>query len=288
MLDKTVIASVVLFVVSVALCLLPRFLVKTKAIGRVYPFIVIFTAGVQMATILVDLIPHMVAHGHHHHHHHNETAPFTAIGGVIIILLALDTLFLHGDSASSTKSETHTRTHDHSHEHAHEHSHECSHGQENLGTCNTSAISKSRGRTQALVTLFAISAHSFFEGLSVNEKNFASTLAVGLYVHKILESFSLGVAILASPFGRLARLSMVLFYSLLTPVGIVFASAMNKEYPSLGIWFNALSLGAMMFVVFVEMIAHSFHDGKHGNYKIAMIMLGYSVGCIAINQAHCH
>lgn len=107
-------------------------------------------------------------------------------------------------------------------------------------------------------------------------------------MHKILESFALGVAILDSPFGSLAHLTMMFFYSILTPVGIVLASAMNHRHPNLEIWFNAFSLGSLLFIVFIEMIAHSFSNTKHKGTKITMLTFGYIIGCFAIQQAHFH
>ncbi|KAI5180295.1 solute carrier family 39 (zinc transporter), member 1/2/3, partial [Pancytospora epiphaga] len=271
------VASAALFVISVVLCFLPKLIIAKAATKKIYPLITMLTAGIQLATILLDLVPHMLLYEHHHHeegvqHHfngltqshshshsndhlktdsHNHshdhshiTSPLMVAGGVFIILLCVDILFLHGNSCSHEHSEN-DQSHKHVHNHLHNHSHE------NIGTCNTSAIAKSSNRIQALIVLIAISLHSFFEGLSVSEKRITSTFAFGLLLHKILESFALGVAIFASLFGPLAKFFMVCFYSLLTPLGIIIASLLQSKDQTYAIWFNALSLGSLLFIVFI-------------------------------------
>lgn len=43
----------------------------------------------------------------------------------------------------------------------------------------------------------------------------------------------------------------------------------------------------MMFIVFIEMIAHTF-PGKNNAPKLLVLMVGYTIRCLAISKAHCN
>lgn len=286
---------------SLLFCIAPRLVSQYKLVRRVYPFITIFTAGVQLSTILVDLIPHMTGGGHSHdhshggdshEHSHGSMGPFVLIGGIFIALLALDTMFLHGKGEkhdhTHDREQDHEHTHgdDNTHDHAHSHSHEHEHS---LGTCNTAAISASASKLQAVLTLLAISVHSFFEGLAIGASESEGwTYLAGLLLHKILESFAISIAVFRSSLSLGVVYALILFYSLLTPLGIVFSALMTEDGAAIGIWFTALSLGSMMFIVFIEMIGHSFPTSKNQFSKLLCLSAGYTIGSAAIVVGHCH
>lgn len=345
--NVVILATIALFLISVILCILPKFLIKKSAAKRIYPLVTMFTAGIQLATILLELMPHMFeTHGHdlaehgdgcnhgthmhshafheheahdhndnghnhkaEHHHHHNNMLPLTLVGCTFIALLAVDILFLHGDHCDSkghhshktdteyshmhshTDEDHHEHAHGHMHSHTpgHTHAHAHAHSHDSLGTCNTAAISQTSSKVKALIVLLAISVHSFFEGLSINPHTTTSTFAVGMLLHKILESFTIGVSIYQSPFSEPIRICLVLFYSALTPFGIILATILTKVNGALAIWFTALTLGSMLFIVFIEMIAHSFNDPKTNAVNLCMLVVGYAVGSVAIiNTPHSH
>lgn len=289
--------SASIFVVSVAATMLPKVLSKSKFVKRYFGYITVFTAGLQLSTILVDLIPHMASG--HHDHHHNHTAsefyPYIACGLCFLFLLAIDSIFLHNDIHSHGEDATDAHSHEKAIEksssqegrtiHSHSHSGEGCH--DTVGTCNTSVISKSKTKTEGVLFLLAISIHSFFEGLPVTADAKHLPLLAGLFFHKMLESFAIGVSVFHSVFSPSVKILLLIVYSSLTPLAILikdvefFAnSVVAKE------WFTALCVGSLMFVVFFEMIGHSFHGGRNMVKKMCIITGGYLLGCVSIVLAH--
>lgn len=284
-----------IFIVSVVATMLPKMLSKSRFVKRYFGYITVFTAGLQLSTILVDLIPHM-ASGHHHHHEHNisELYPHIASGLCFLLLLAIDSIFLHNDrhdhesTAERSNSQKASAPHNHDEEAGHSHHREGDQGcHDTVGTCNTSAISRSKTKTEGVLFLLAISIHSLFEGLAVTADLRHLPLLTGLLFHKMLESFAIGVSVFGSSFSLSVKILLLVIYSSLTPLAILikdmefFAnSAAAKE------WFTALCIGSLIFVVFFEMIGHSFHGGKNMVKKICIITGGYLIGCTSIALAH--
>lgn len=298
-------------------------------------------------------------HGHEHHHeynhnhvheHHNhdhsffgklvELGPFFSSGLIFLILLAVDSIYLH-DTKHSHDHEEHVHDHhdtvenhthekfkedkhhshdDHSHEHkkeehfhehkdeedSHDHKTEGKHSHEQnsnvlikdlkkaskcsqFGGCNTSVISSSKTKASALITLFAISFHSIFEGLAVDPDKISAPLFIGLLLHKILESFSVGNSILNSIFSLKSKIMLIFIYSTLTPFSIFFRSLsfLNKN-EILKQYFNGLCIGSLFFVVFYESIGHSFQDRNNIVKKNIYITTGFIIGCLTIVLGHDH
>lgn len=282
---------------SMISCLLPRILSNSKTVRKYFSMINVFNAGLQLSTIIVDLIPHMsLSKGHHHT---SDLYPFIASGVCFIALVAIDSIFLHPseeEQAKSCNKETaqhshHSKcSHDHSlsqpEEQVHQHGGDC---HESLGTCNTNAISKSQTRTKALLYLLAISVHSFFEGLGFEIDTKHIPLLAGLIFHKILESFAIGTSVHESIFSNNSKMFLLLTYSILTPAAIMLKGlSVFSKHAALNQWAVSLCLGALMFVVFFEVIGHSFHGGKDNIRKVFSISLGYVLGCTAIILAHGH
>lgn len=322
-LNGSVSIAIVVLVSSFLSCLIPKYLSNLKMVRKYFSLINVFTAGLQLATIVVDLIPHMT-YSESHSHSLSKTLPFVSIGAFFIALLSIDALFLHSEHKSSCHStgketqqsdvDTKTSSHQHSncshthnhqdhaqHSHSHEHTN-CSHTHkhrdhhnavvenechENIGTCNTSAISGSTSKTQALLMLLAVSVHSFFEGFAVESGASHLPLLMGLLLHKILESIAVGNSISLSKFDNWTQIFLITAYSLLTPTSILIRDLkMFKSNPAVQMWFYSFCLGSLMFVVFYEVIGHSFHGGKNTGKKICSISLGYLLGCIAVILAH--
>lgn len=102
------VASAGLLLVSIAFCILPIYIVRIKAVNKAYPFITVFTAGLQLATILVDLTTHMVSHEHSHGVHSHGSDP-------------------HSHSTKLMSSYNHNGNHDNHDDHKHDdhgHSHD--------------------------------------------------------------------------------------------------------------------------------------------------------------------
>lgn len=298
--------ALTIFSISLISCFLPKVLSNSKIIRRYFPIVNLFSAGLQLATIVVDLIPHLNPKQHTHNFY-----PYVSIGLCFLTLISIDLIFLHNESSnkessnkeSSNKESGHKESgcnhnitscgHNHngsSHNHSGpSHSHNmssCSHDN-NLGTCNTAAISTSKSKSQALLFLLAISIHSFFEGLPVSCTSKNMSLLTSLISHKILESFSIGNSVEQSKFSGMSKTILVTFYSMLTPSAILIGNhPVVKSIDNVKTWFNALCMGSMMFIVFYEGIGHGFHNGKDTVKKLAGIYSGFIAGSAAIIAAH--
>lgn len=287
--------SASVFAVSLVAAILPKVLSKSRIVKKYFGYMTVFTAGLQLSTILVDLIPHMASglHDHHHEHKASDFYPHIASGLCFLFLLGIDSIFLHNDGHKEDSCSHKAAERSHHHEHSireteHNCSHETSQGcHDTVGTCNTSAISTSKTKIEGILFLLAISIHSFFEGLTVTADLKHLPLITGLFFHKILESFAIGVSVFDSIFSQSAKYLFLVIYSLLTPLAILFKdielfanSSLMRE------WFTALCTGSLMFVVFFEMIGHSFHGGKNMISKMWIIIIGYLLGCTSIVLAH--
>ncbi|KAI5155155.1 solute carrier family 39 (zinc transporter), member 1/2/3 [Enteropsectra breve] len=214
---------------------------------------------------------HECGHDHHHHDYHHDHK--------------------HESHGCSHHHHEHAHKHEHNHEHKHEHHHE-HHSHEghshNFGTCNTGAISQTSSKLKAVVYLLAISAHSFFEGLAIYPAKFTNgaPFIIGICLHKVLESFSLGVSIIESTFSMLIKLSMLVLYSCLTPLGCLITAWMgnSEKFDNYQKWCNALSFGSLIYIVCVEMIGHSFMDHKNPRLKLLALTVGYGLGCALLKK----
>lgn len=256
-------------------------------------------------------------------HKLSHMGPYIASGAIFLVLLAIDSIYLHGKGhvhKNSKKSAGHKHSHISSKEDHNHHVHgECTH--ENIvidhlddidnaeetskkiitsvtekenhcgqfGSCNTSAISTSKTKATALISLFAISFHSIFEGLAINTQNLSFTLFFGLLLHKILESFSVGSSVLDSVFSFRSKIILIFIYSMLTPIFIFFRGLpLLSDNKILSHYFNGLCIGSLFFVIFYECIGHIFHNGKDAIRKNISITGGYVLGCIAVVLGHDH
>lgn len=79
-----------------------------------------------------------------------------------------------------------------------------------------------RSKTSAMSMILALSLHSFLEGLGLGPIKMQTELfsyTVGLFSHKWLEAFALGVNVLNANFSLTTAIFLNFFYALLTPLG---------------------------------------------------------------------
>lgn len=167
-------------------------------------------------------------------------------------------------------------------------------------------IRTSKSRIQAYVFVLALSMHSLLEGLGMSGKNSESVLyrfLVGLFAHKWIEAFALGVTVMSSGIPRVTAFGLITFYTILTPVGIVggmladfwslsstassvkSASAGNALLPYI---FNGLAAGSFMFVSCIEMIPPEFHKREDtALVKFLAVCLGFMIMAVAATY-HSH
>lgn len=288
-----------IFLSSLGVCLIPKVMTTLGIIKRMFPFLTLTTAGFLLGVQLMELSPHILqsCHGHGeehkeetaHPHDGSSMAGFFVAGLSFIFLLGIDTIVLkHKHCDEELEREKHRHEEDtHSHQHG-EHSREGEKaGDERLGCCDTNAIRNMSSKTQVFIYILGISIHSFFEGLAFNSVDKIGSLEIGLVFHKVLESFALGVPLFTSGLGFGSSLGLAVFYSALTPAGMVIgASHPSQRVKSI---FNGLALGSIMFIVSVEMIPPMFNHSKgRPFFKILTLLAGYLLSGVVIGSSHVH
>lgn len=251
-----------------------------------------------------------------------QVGPFCA-GVAFLILLAIDRLYLH----------SHSHSHDHGHEHggAREMAQrgeggggdikmerecpdlECSgmvhlsrpedddcascHSEDLVGGCHMDGLDSHSSKSQAFIFVLALSMHSFFEGLGAAAQHSRENLIMyllSLFGHKWLEAFALGVNVLNANFGRFYACGLILFYSLLTPLGIILGMLFERAtlagpYAQLtSDSLNGVAVGSFIFVSCIEMIPPEFHKRtSHTPWKFTILCLGFGL-MAALSLLHFH
>lgn len=150
--------------------------------------------------------------------------------------------------------------------------------------CCHEAIPEKASVRKATVFIAALSVHSFLEGLgcSVMAKNSQRTAyCVSLLGHKWIEAFVIGVSIGNAAFAKRTALFLTLFYSALTPVGILVGlAATNVDIPFIESVLNGLSCGSFFYIGFLEMLVGEFREKeKDDKKKMVAVMVGFLIMC---------
>ncbi|KAM0672665.1 hypothetical protein CWI42_100190 [Ordospora colligata] len=314
--NSMVFASIV-FLLSLAICISPR-AISAGSFKKVFPFLTLLTAGFMLGVQLLELSPHMASgcdgHVHEHKEHdeasndlHNDNqsalAFFTA-GLSFILLLAIDSIVLKHDHCEGSEIAHSHECHDAGHARSEDISkasgeNKCNESlnkeekkaqSESLGCCDTDAIKNASSKAQVFIFILGISIHSFFEGLAFNSIDRIGSLEIGLLFHKMLESFALGVPLFTSGMGVFSGLMLAVFYSALTPIGIMLGSAPGYlNQPIIKSVFRGLALGSIMFMVSIEMIPPMFNHPKVNRVHALLVLLsGYLLSSMMIYHSHSH
>lgn len=262
-----------IFVSSLGFCFLPKIIQSFKPVKKIYSFITIFSAGFMLGIMLLELMPELkLKHSHHSHsvfQNLKEHAGFLTAGLSFILLLGIDSVILNHNHCENEIANNHDlHTHD------------------KLGTCNVESLKYVNSKLQTFIFVLAISLHSFFEGLVFNGT--PSTYEIGIILHKLLESFALGVAVFDTKFSFWHSFSLLIIYSLLTPLGIIIGKQYQKSNEMLECIFNGLAMGSMLFIVCIEMIPTSFHSSEKNLPKILVLSFGFLLTASIILLTHSH
>lgn len=233
---------------------------------------------------------HAQAHEHSHAADHTQDA--------------LDAPHVHHHHGKEC-SHDHGHSHDH-HDHVRQPStidsedhgpHEDCHEADIMGGCHMEGIRTSKSQLQTYVFVFCLSLHSLLEGLGVAGKNKKDVLAnflFGLFAHKWIEAFALGVTVMSARFSALESFFLLGFYAILTPVGISFGmlsdylSTSNTPSDTLNRVMNGLSAGSFLFVSCIEMIPPEFHTKNQSTpAKFMAVVIGFMIMAIA-STFHSH
>ncbi|KAM0687359.1 hypothetical protein COBT_001406 [Conglomerata obtusa] len=144
---------------------------------------------------------------------------------------------------------------------------------------------------KATIFVVALSVHSFLEGIGLPAKTGIKIkyYLLGLFGHKWIEAFALGVSINGAPFSKRAAFLLTLLYSSLTPLGIIsglIAMSLNVKSglkDDIELVLTGLSSGSFFYIGFVEMLNSEF-DGhckssssKSNRNKLTAISTGFAI-----------
>ncbi|KAF9762682.1 Protein zntC [Nosema granulosis] len=308
--NQTWSTSGVVFLLSIFCCIIPRVVHKWRFINRAIPYATLLSAGFLLAVFILDFIPHMFSHDANVDHEKEEFRSRIALlvsGLSFLFLLGIDSVVLKHDhceeepkqscgaqetdgilkeNKSSPVDTTVVVNHDHA-----KHTHK-----EEGGCCNTDVIKKSNSISKVLIFIIGISIHSFFEGLAFkcSETGFFGGYEVSIIMHKILESFSIGLAFIETKLSKTVELLLISFYAFLTPLGMLLGFYLSDKDHYLfdipvQLLCNGLALGSLMFIVFIEMIAASIHKPGNNLIRLAVISAGFIIASTVImNTPHSH
>ena len=228
-----------------------------------------------------------------------------------LVLFSVDRLFLsHAHCENETEkitSESSAHEHEHSHhdshddhDHHHHHHNELSnkgsvesfqphqdcHEADIMGGCHMEGIRTSKSKLQTYVFVFCLSLHSLLEGLGMSGKNDSSELMkflIGLFAHKWIEAFALGITVMSARFSHLESFFMMSFYAILTPIGIVlgmladlYSTPNGKDKNISELVMNGAAAGSFLFVSCIEMIPPEFHTKNQSTpAKFMAVVIGF-------------
>lgn len=268
---ETLYVSAGLFAVSLSLSMLPSFFKRIKKVKSIFPYAIIMSAGFMLSSIFIDFIPHLMestaSHSHSHHSHNHLSTGLFLSGLTFIMLLAVDVLVLHHSHCDSKETANDNYVHGNEQH-------------ETMGSC-TDVIKYSTSKAQAFFFMVAISIHSFFEGLAFYNHT-GHTFKICIFIHKIIESFSLGLTVFSAGFSYAFGFLLMLVYSILTPAGIELVRLLREwKTTQVSNICDGLALGSVMFIVFVEIIPVVFHGHRAKMLNVMLLLSGYCIPFLA-------
>ncbi|OBS60316.1 hypothetical protein A6R68_08563 [Neotoma lepida] len=140
------------------------------------------------------------------------------------------------------------------------------------------------GPLRLLSLVFALSAHSVFEGLALGlqeEGERVISLFVGVAIHETLVAVALGISMARSsvPLRDAAKLAVTV--SAMIPVGIGLGlgieSARSVASSVASALLQGLAGGTFLFVTFLEILAKELEERSEPLLKVLFLVLGYAV-----------
>lgn len=224
-----------------------------------------------------DAISHSHGHECHDAHHHKVDTHKEHVNLPVDVLMSTNHYPCQDDSCAVNKKIVPGDEVD-----------ECAscHSENLMGGCHMDGLNEHSSKTQAIIFVFALSMHSFLEGLAICSKNSSESLTqflISLFAHKWLEAFALGVNIMNASFPLVHAILILIFYAFLTPFGMILGMVILKLVSSEATWaawtvkcLNGLAVGSFLFVSCIEMIPPEFHKRtRHTIFKFMALCLGF-------------
>jgi zinc transporter 1/2/3 len=137
---------------------------------------------------------------------------------------------------------------------------------------------------RAILLLIALSLHSVFEGLAVGLQRKTSQIIgvfAGLFLHKMILSFSLGMSLVQSKLSYVSMLKSVILFSISSPFGIGLGLLIIDLWDSrISVLIQGLlqgiACGTFLYVTFFEMLPHELNSSDIRLLKVVFLILGFS------------
>lgn len=292
----------VVFGVSYVPSLFPTLFLSSRAMKKMYNKVNVISAGILLSILFMDFMPYIVrgSCGHSHHKaidtsisaflkHHAHIGLFLS-GLTFIGLIVIDRFLIK--HRHCTTEETKEREKKGTEETiqvmvGHNHKKTVDTGAA-IRLCCTEGLKYKITAKQALVFIMVFSIHSIFEGLAFGSEDASkhSMLMVGLCIHKLLESVTVGVSLFSSQLTRKTCAFLLLFYSVLTPLGMLISRLAQEIITG---WFvksifNGLSFGSLAFILLVEVLPPILHTLTI--QEMFYFLSGYVLGAFMIIVSH--
>lgn len=179
--------------------------------------------------------------------------------------------------------------HDHGHGHGHhEHKgklahssqkipdHDHTHGVDDHHGHHHATVSKGASYMSAMVILTAMGIHGLFEGLAYGVSSTEEevlNMFIAIAAHKWCDSLVVGISFVAAELPFKMALSLTVFLSFFTPMGILFGYLASENKVITGV-FQALSAGTFLYISCAEIIIEEFAIADKKFWKFLMYTLG--------------
>lgn len=156
------------------------------------------------------------------------------------------------------------------------------------GSVQRSAFSRSGGSSNRHVTFItavlmgvALCFHSLLEGAAMGAQQTISNslhIFIAIVSHKGLAAYALGSSIVDSGADTRRFWSVILPFTLASPVGIFIGLIISDVAQGVGAAsISALASGTFLYVAFMEVIPRELRDPHHVPQKLAALVLGFSL-----------
>ena len=133
------------------------------------------------------------------------------------------------------------------------------------------------------ILLLILSVHSIIAGTALGlEASIAGSfvLLFAVLAHKSFASFALGVSLHGANVDRTRARNLILFFSIMTPLGVAFGAALQSLLESDTIIlaeaiFDSLAAGTFLYVATLDILKESFESKQHLLPKFLLVALGF-------------
>ncbi|GFO41050.1 Zinc transporter zip1 [Plakobranchus ocellatus] len=137
---------------------------------------------------------------------------------------------------------------------------------------------------RAMLLVCALALHSIFEGLTVGlQHKIGDVLGIfaALVLHKSILSFSLGMNLVQSRISRKSAVKSILVFSIASPMGIAIGLMINDLWNSVSSGLvhgllQGVASGTFLYIIFFEILPKEFNNGDDRLLKIFFLLIGYS------------